>query len=172
MVQDNKGTDFNAFMKRQAFIFLALFFCVMISSQVRSQQVPPFKMTLSNNKIFNAAELPKGKPLVLIYFDPDCDHCKKLMTGLFKNINSFKKTEIVLITFKPVADLISFEKIYSTNKHPNIKVGTEGRAFYLKNYYNLVKMPFTVLYDKKGNYNYSYKDEPPFADLLNRVKAL
>jgi protein-disulfide isomerase len=60
---------------------------------MNSQTIPPFKMTLSNNKIFNAADLPKSKPLVLIYFDPDCDHCQKLMAELFKKINSFKKVE-------------------------------------------------------------------------------
>ena len=139
---------------------------------MNSQTVPPFKMTLSSNKIFNAADLPKDKPLVLIYFDPECDHCQKLMAGLFKNMNSFKKTVIVLVTFKPITDLILFEKKYGTAKYSNIKVGTEGTSFYLKNYYKLVKMPFIALYDKKGNYNYSYRDEVPLSDVLNRVNTL
>lgn len=142
------------------------------SLNASSQQIPSFKMTLSNGKTFNSVSLPKGKPLILIYFDPDCDHCQKLMTELFKNINSFKKTEIVLITFKPVPELLLFEKKYNTRKYANIRVGTEGTGFYLKNHYKLLKMPFTVLYDKKGNYIYSYRDEFPFAELVNRLKAL
>ena len=137
-----------------------------------SQTIPPFKMTLSNNKIFNAADLPKGKPLVLIYFDPDCDHCQKLMTELFKKINSFNKAEMVLITFKPVTEVAAFEKKYTTSKFANMRVGTEGTLFYLKNYYNLVKMPFTVLYDDKGNYSYSYREETPIDDLIKRLKSL
>ena len=159
-------------MKNQAFSFFVLFFCIMISAQMNSQSVPPFKMTLSNSNIFNAADLPKGKPLVLIYFDPDCDHCQKLMTELFKKIKSFKKAEMVLITFKPVTEVAAFEKKYTTGKYPNMKVGTEGTLFYLKNYYKLVKMPFTALYDSKGNYSYSYRDETPVDDLINRLKVL
>ncbi len=54
----------------------------------------------SDNTIFTANDLPKGKSVVLIYFDPDCDHCQKLMTALFKKINDFKKAEIVMVTFK------------------------------------------------------------------------
>jgi peroxiredoxin len=137
-----------------------------------SQTIPPFKMTLSNNKIFKAADLPKGKPIVLIYFDPDCDHCQKLMTELFKKINRFEKAEMVLITFKPITEVAAFEKKYSTSKYANMRVGTEGTLFYLKNYYKLVKMPFTALYDSKGNYSYSYRDETPVDTLIKRLQGL
>ena len=129
-------------------------------------------MYRADKTIFNAAELPKTKPVVLIYFDPDCDHCQKLMTELFKKINSFKKTEMVLITFKPVIEVAAFEKKYTTTKYANMRVGTEGTLFYLKNYYKLVKMPFTALYDSKGNYIYSYREETPIDDLIKRLKGL
>jgi len=164
-------------MNRSRLFFTAsLFFCfsaiLFFPSRMNSQTIPPFKMTLSNNKIFKAADLPKGKPLVLIYFDPDCDHCQKLMADLFKKINNFKKVEMVLITFKSVTEVAAFEKKYTTSKYANMKVGTEGTLFYLKNYYKLVKMPFTALYDSKGNYNYSYRDEAPLDDLIKRLKSL
>ncbi|HEX3166219.1 MAG TPA: redoxin domain-containing protein [Chitinophagaceae bacterium] len=164
-------------MNRSRLFFAAsIFSCVsaiiFLPSRMSSQTIPVFKMTLSNNKIFDATDIPKGKPLVLIYFDPDCDHCQKLMTELFKKINSFKKVELVLITFKPVTDVAVFEKKYSTPRYANLTVGTEGTGFYLRNYYKLVKMPFTALYDSKGNYSYSYRDETPLDDLINRLKGL
>src|SRR4030095_12540774 len=99
-------------MIRSRLFFAASIFCfsaiLLFPSKVSSQTIPPFKMTLSNNKIFNSADLPRGKPLVLIYFDPDCDHCQKLVTELVKKMNSFKKAEIVLITFKPVTEVAAF----------------------------------------------------------------
>ena len=164
-------------MNRSGLFFTAsIFFCfsaiLFFPSGMSSQTIPPFKMTLSNNKIFKAADLPKGKPIVLIYFDPDCDHCQKLMTELFKKINRFKKTEMVLITFKPITEVAAFEKKYSTTKYANMRVGTEGTLFYLKNYYKLVKMPFTALYDSKGNYSYSYRDETPVDTLIKRLQGL
>ena len=164
-------------MKRSRLFFTAsIFFCfsaiLFFPLKMNSQTIPPFKMTLSNSKIFNATDLPKEKPLVLIYFDPDCDHCQKLMVELFKKINSFKKAEMVLITFKPVTEVAAFEKKYTTSKYPNMRVGTEGTLFYLRNYYKLVKMPFTALYDSKGNYSYSYRDETPVDDLIKRLKGL
>ena len=153
----------------------AIFFCfsttLLFSSKVISQPMPPFKMILSDNKVFNAVDLPKGKPVVLIYFDPDCDHCQKLMKGFFKKINSFKKAEIVMVTFKSIMELAAFEKKYNTHNYTNIKVGTEGNSFYLRNYYQLIKMPFTALYDKNKNLSYSCSQETGVDDLIKRLKT-
>ncbi len=155
-------------LTRFGFFLLATF----LTCKANSQPIPPFKMMLSNNKIFTAAQLPKGKPTVLIYFDPECEHCQKLMGELFKKINEFKKVQIVMITYKPISEVIPFEKLHNTKKYNNIIVGTEGLAFYVRNYYGIMTMPFTAVYDKKGNLNHSYVKETPLDDLINRLKKL
>ena len=137
-----------------------------------SQPIPPFKMTVANNKVFDIESLPKGRPLILIYFDPDCDHCQKLMSEMFKNINQFKKAEIVFATFKPVTELDSVWKKYNVGKYPNVKMGTENVTYYLRLYYDVTTLPFTALYDKKGNLNYSYRKETPVSDLIARLKKV
>ena len=142
-------------------------------SAAQSPSLPPFEMALSTGKVFKVSrDLPKGKPVIVIYFDPDCDHCQKLMAQLFKKINNFKNAEIVMITFKLIPELSAFEKKYGTRKYPNIRVGSEGNYFYLRDYYKLVKMPFTALYDKKQNLVYSYRDETSLADLIKRLREL
>lgn len=138
-----------------------------------SQKIPAFKMTLSTRKIFDTEkDLPKGKPVVLIYFDPDCDHCQKLMNELFPKMVNLKKAQIILVTYKPVEELAVFEKKYNIASYGNIKAGTEGYIFYLRNYYKIMLMPFTALYDKNGNLNYVYKKETYVDDLINRMKRL
>jgi thiol-disulfide isomerase/thioredoxin len=87
-------------------------------------------MTLSNGRFFKAADIPKGKPVVLIYFAPDCDHCHTLMNEFFKRAADFKSAEVIMVTFKPVSDVAAFEKSYQTSRYPNIRVGTEGTTYY------------------------------------------
>jgi hypothetical protein len=79
---------------------------------------------------------------------------------------------MVLVTYKPVTEVVAFEKKYKTGKYANMKIGTEGTRFYLRDYYKLIKMPFVALYDKKGNYSYSYRDQTPVDDLISRLKKL
>lgn len=159
-------------MKNKTRVFLIGLIVLFFSVKVFSQTIPPFKLYRSDKTIFNAVDLPKTKPLVLIYFDPDCEHCQKLMTELFKKIDKFKKTQIVMVTYKPVEELAPFEKKYGTKKYSNITVGTEGLSFRLRNYYELVTMPFTALYDKQGNLNYSYRKETSVDDLVSRLKKI
>jgi thiol-disulfide isomerase/thioredoxin len=134
--------------------------------------IPAFKMLRTNNTYYSEKEIPKNKPFVLIYFAPDCDHCLKLMDDLFKRIHELDKATVVLVTFKPVNDLPAFEKKYQVAKYPNIKVGTEGTAYVLRNYYHLDTTPFTAMYDKRGKLTFSYKNEPPVNEFFAHLKKL
>ena len=162
--------------RKKLHITAALFFLLLAicySPIAKSQILPPFEMALSSGKVFKASkDLPKRKPVIVIYFDPDCDHCQKLMNELFKRINTFRNVEIVMITFKSLSETAAFEKKYATHRYPNVVVGTEGNYFYLRNYYKLVKMPFTALYDRSQNLVYSYREETSVDDLIKRVKNL
>src|SRR5919107_1134303 len=75
-----------------------------------SDGIPAFKMLQTNGHFYEAKDLNKTKPVVLIYFAPDCSHCQVLMEGLFKNLAAFKKTQLVLVTFKPISELELFER--------------------------------------------------------------
>lgn len=152
-------------------VFILLCFSIFYTSAF-AQSIPHFKMLLTNGKTFEEKDLPKGKPVVIIYFAPDCEHCQTLMNAVFKTISSFKKVEIVMVTFKPLNEVVDFEKNYQVYKYSNIIVGSELPVFFFKTHYNLMNTPFTVIYDKQGKYIYSYKKETPIDDLGNRVKML
>src|SRR4051812_29959357 len=130
--------------------------------------IPTFRILQTNGKYYSDKDIQKNKPFVLIYFAPDCDHCIKMMDELFKKIHELDRSTIVLVTFKPVNDLPWFEKKYQTAKFPNIRVGTEGTSYILRNYYRLDRTPFTAVYDKKGKLAFSYKDETPVNTMLDR----
>jgi thioredoxin-related protein len=144
-------------------------------NQIEAQstgQIPPFKMLMSDGKFFSATDIPKDKAVILIYFAPDCEHCQALMNEFFKNIDSFKTVQIILVTFKPLQDLFAFERLYQTYKYENMKVGTEGNTYFLRRFLKIDSTPFTALYNKEGQLVYSYKKETPVNDLINRVKQL
>ena len=146
--------------------------CLLSSVTFSQSSLPPFKMYRSNKSIFSATELPKNKPVIVIYFDPDCDHCQKLMNDVFKKMNSFKKAEIVMVTFKPVEEVAAFEKKYKTHNYRNVNVGTEGTSYQLRNYYKLTIMPFTALYDREQKFNYSYGQDISVDELIKRLQSI
>ena len=91
---------------------------------------------------------------------------------IFKRVGDFRKAQIVTVTFKPVNEVVDFEKSYQTTRYPNIKVGIEIPIFFFRQYYNLKNTPFTALYDKHGKLIISYKKETPVDDLIKHLKVL
>jgi thiol-disulfide isomerase/thioredoxin len=138
----------------------------------QSNAIPPFKMLLTNGRMFSAADLPKKKPVILIYFAPDCEHCEQLMGALFKKMDAFQRAEIVMVTFKSLPEVARFEEAYQTARYPNITVGTEGSTFYLRTYYHLQNTPFTALYDQQQSLVYAYRKQTLVDDLITRLKQI
>lgn len=137
-----------------------------------ASQIPSFKVLLTNGAYYYTKDLPANKPFVLIYFAPDCDHCMVLMDELFPKIYQLDKASVLMVTFKNPQELIPFEKKYNTLKYPNIKVGTEGLAYTLRNFYKLDKTPFVAVYNKKGKLAASYKNDTPVNEFLEVIKNL
>jgi peroxiredoxin len=164
------------YMKNPLSVFLLLLVVfawpsVPLSAQA-NKQLPLFSMTLSSGRYFNMAEIPKGRPVLLFYFDPECDHCHTLMNEFFKRTADFKSAEIMLVTFKPLTDVQAFAQAYQTHQYPNIKVGTEGTTYYLRNFYRLQNLPFAALYSKAGQLIAGYQKKVPLEMLQKELKKI
>lgn len=156
-----------------AFFITSLGYTYSQSGEVAAgSPIPPFRMLLSSGNYYSSRDIPKNKPVVLIYFAPDCGHCTVLMDQLFKKIHQLDKASVVLISFKSPGEIAGFEKKYNTTKYPNIKVGTEGLSYVVRNYYRLNKTPFTAVYNKKGQLAFSYREETPVNEMLTRLTKL
>ncbi len=148
-------------------ILVSIFF---FNKTVHAQAIPAFSIVQSNGKTLNTAKLPKTTPVILIYFSPDCDHCTTLLNSVFSQMEQFKKATILLVSFRPMDEIIGFEKKYKTARYKNIIVGIEQPVFFLQRLYQLQSTPFTALFNKNGNMVCSYKKETPVNDLIMRLK--
>jgi thioredoxin-related protein len=151
-------------------LFIILFW--NLNSIAQAGKIPPFSMMQANGKVFKAQDLPLGKPIIVIYFDPDCDHCEKTTKELLKKMDEFKKASIAMVTYLAVDKVVEFEKKHGLKKYPNIFVGTEGSTYFLKNYYRLTTMPYIALYTKNGDFVKEYRTEGPLTDLSSQLKNL
>ena len=151
-------------------VLAMLFTCT--STFAQAGKIPPFQMTTANGKIFKAEDLPMGKPIIIVYFSPDCDHCDNLMKDLLKRSGDFSKASIAMITYLPLQSVSKFVNKYQLNKYPNIYVGTEEGSFFVRNYYKIMEMPFVALYTKNGDRIKSYTREVPLKDLSDRLATL
>ena len=155
-------------------IVYVIFFLITMSFSKKSlsQSLPDFTIQLTNGKLFTTKDLSLNKPVILIYFAPDCEHCQALIKDVLKRIIEFKKSQILLVSFESLPDVSKFEKDYGLKSYPNIKTGIEKPVFFFRYYYHLENTPFTALYDKYGKYIISYKKQTPVNDLIKHLNAL
>ena len=62
---------------------------IIISQDLYSQKgkIPPFRMIKPNGTLFKAQDLPIGKPIIIVYFSPDCEECQKFTQELLNRID-------------------------------------------------------------------------------------
>lgn len=159
-------------MKQLRLLLMVLLLGMNAAAQKNGSDMPLFQLWKTNGQMVTAKDLPAKKPVVLIYFAPDCHHCTDLLNGVFREMNAFKKATLLLATFKPVNELRVFEQNYKTAKYPNIISGTEGNTFKLRYHYNMQRTPFVALFNANGKLVKTFDNEPLVKDLLPSMQAL
>jgi thioredoxin-related protein len=134
------------------------------------KDLPPIKLQMTDGTVFEKSAIKHDKPLLIIYFSPECEHCQELTKELIKNMSAFRDIHILMISFVPYGSIKSFEEQYHLKAYPNIKIGTEGLAFTVKNYLKLQRTPFVGLYNRQGMLVKAYDNNPPFDELIRLVK--
>ena len=159
-------------VKRFALGCVILICCFSVLAQNTVLKIPPFRILGINGKIFKAEDLPFGRPVVVIYFSPECDHCISFAREFLKQTSKLKNASVVWITYEDVSKVQSFVKQFSLTKYRNFYVGTEGNGFFVRNYYGLSSMPFVAMHRKNGDLVRSYERDIPLKELISAIGKL
>ncbi len=124
---------------------------------VSAQRMAPYQKlrTIPSVRLLNAdssafelrSRLDKKKPLLIVVFSPECDHCKHETEEMIKNIDKFKDIQIVMTTPLPLAKMKAFADHYKLGNYSNILVGRDY-AYVLPTFYGIRNLPFHAFYTK------------------------
>jgi thioredoxin-related protein len=118
---------------------------------MRYPTIPPFHLLkLDSATYLNKEDLHKNRKTIVMYFSPDCEHCKHQTEAILADFKYFKDIQIVMATYQPFEDMRQFNQHYKIYKHPNILIGRDEQ-FRLPPFYKIRNLPYLALYDKKGN---------------------
>jgi thioredoxin-related protein len=168
-------------MKKLLFIFLSLVVvagCTQAQSPSandpnvnnRIQKIAPYRILNTDSVYVTPAQLKKGKPVMLIYFSPDCSHCQRLMYEMQPKMKELADVQIVMITFTSYAMIKGFYHDFGISRYPNITIGTEGYTYNVQRYYDVKTTPYIAIYNSKGKLVKSYEKPPKVEELINVTK--
>jgi peroxiredoxin len=162
MITDNRRSCFTASFKtfgvKKGLFFLAV---IIIYQTVFAQQdttplfrrfpsVPPISLLKTDSALITKDKLKKNRPVIIMYFSPDCHHCQRQVEEMIARMDDLKKIQIILATYQPMEDLLAFQNRYKLYQYPNISAGRDTKYF-IQPFYKIKSLPYQALYDKKGN---------------------
>lgn len=82
-----------------------------------AKKLPTFSFFDLDGNVFTSQQLKYDKYLMVVYFDPDCDHCNEQAQRIKNSITKFKGVTMVWLSFGDVGLMREFkEKYFPANK--------------------------------------------------------
>jgi len=133
--------------------------------------LPAFKLLLLDSSKLSTNDIPEGKPSVLIFFSPDCDHCQRETESIVQNIDSLRNVNLFFITIDPFDRMKLFNEVYKLYRYPNIVVGRDYAFLFPYNFKN-AQPPCNVIYNSHKRLEVILPDETNAHELLSYLNKL
>jgi len=126
---------------------------------LRFPTIPEFTVYKApDSTAFTRNDLHKKKNTIFIIFSPDCEHCQRETEMLTENIEKFKNTQIVMVTYSPWEEMIAFYHHYKIADYPQITMARDTK-FFFPVFFKVRNLPSIFVYDKKGNLKKSFEGD-------------
>lgn len=110
--------------------------------------LPVFQILQSDSTWFTDAQIPPDRPVVIVYFSPECGHCQQEAEDLVKHMDELKKAFFVMVSYHSPSDIGQFAEKYKLAGLPNVRLGRDT-AYYIPSFFQVTQTPFVAVYDKK-----------------------
>lgn len=125
-----------------------LLLSLSFQGMAQQQRIPALHFTDTDEAAVSNADIPKGKPLMLLYFRSDCDHCEHTAQQLKGTATQYPLT-IWMVSAEPIPTLRTFEDMTGLYDVDNLTV-MQDHTQSMHRWFTFTKLPFIVLYDKDG----------------------
>ena len=137
----------------------------------RYPTLPALQLLLSDSTTkYTKENVPKKKPVLLMFFSPDCEHCQHEAEQLVANKEAFKNIFVVMATTLPVYKMKEFGEKYGLTGMGNVVMGRDT-YYLLPGFYEMRNLPFLALYDKKGALIRTFEGSVGMERILEAFKA-
>ena len=159
-------------MKNAVFTLLVISFAFSAWAQTDTSQqyfkspaIPAFNIRkVPDSSSFTNNLLQKDKPTVLIFFNPDCEHCQDATKKMVSKIDKLKDVQILMVSVLDYKLVKKFYEDYKIADYPNITMARDGK-YELPRFYNIYSIPDVYVYDKKGKFLNHFKTTIPVEEI-------
>ena len=136
---------------------------------LRFPTIPQFTLAKApDSTSFTRDNLKKKVNTIFFLFSPECGHCQFETGEITKNIKKFQDAQIVMITYFPWEQMMTFYKQFKIANYPQITMARDNNYFF-PTFFKLRNFPSTFIYDKKGNFKKAFDGAVKIEDILKEL---
>lgn len=166
-------------MNRRIFLTVVLTCIVVLSCDRPSSdnKFGPYSETVQNDlpsmrvRLLDGTEKEvkqlEGK-VVLIFFQPDCDHCQREASEIAQNINAFKDVRLYFITSDNAGRMEKFAQDYKLDQFTNVFFAQASTESVLKNF-GPIQTPSMYIYSDEKRLVKAFNGEAPISTILKFI---
>jgi len=134
--------------------------------------LPAFNLlAMDSSSVFNTYNIPEGKPTVLMFFSPDCEHCQKMTERMLAAMDSLKDANFYLFTPMPLPMLRGFYEKNKLGNYKNIRYVGKDFTFFFPSYYGASYVPDLAVYDTHKKFVRFFEGGTTVAKLYDAITA-
>lgn len=129
-------------------------------------KLPNFEMRGLDNKVVSAEQLAAGKPTVLVFFKPDCEHCQREAEQIGRLKASFAHTNLLMVSWDELPEIRKFAEKYGLQEPVRlyqINPNTLAQLF------GTIQLPSAYVYDANQNLIQQFSGETRVEAILSYV---
>ncbi|GAB3575252.1 hypothetical protein GCM10027578_39140 [Spirosoma luteolum] len=123
----------------------------------RIQTLPNF-VAYSFDRLKINRTIVANRSAVLIYFDPDCDHCQREADELRRKAALLSSARVIMLSSAPVAALATFAKAHQLNSLPTVQVAHIDRKTAYETF-GFASVPDVLIYHADGSLSKRFRGE-------------
>ncbi len=145
-------------MKRILLFLPALFTCMAVFCQydttppyLKTRILPAFSLLTIDSIEFNQSVLEKDKYIIIMLFNPECEHCQKQLELLLSIPKVTRSAQLILSSIETNGKNRLFYNKNHLERFSFVHLGKDHKYFF-GGYFKPQTIPVLVFYDKKGNF--------------------
>jgi thioredoxin-related protein len=110
---------------------------------------PEFKVLLADSATYiNTRDIPEGKQVVLIYFNPRCSYCRHQVAEITQHIEELKNIRFYIVANFPLSEMKRFIRESQASRYQNITIGFDP-SNHLAGYFKTRRGPCMAIYGRE-----------------------
>ena len=138
--------------------------------QKDSLHIPAFTVLQTDSTYFNDKKIPANKPVVVIYFSPECGHCQLTAQEFSDTMKAMKDIFFVWVSYYPLPEIKEFAAKFHLQQFNNIILARDEN-YAIPSYYRVKFTPFMAVYNKEHHLIQTYPQGTKAKDLIDVLKS-